>query len=279
MSHPPSNSALPEPVSPRIWSLAAELFAPGLDVVSFRNRTAILLREAIGCEVVTFATLDCRTRHLEVIFDPMISDLREALPGFGRYMADYPCFSFDPTVNNGRPFLRADFLPDAEFYASPIYREGFAKAGISDHAAILVSATEKEIFFIGLEMLGGTFRPEHRDLMALLQPHIVNAHDLTQTRDHLGKVLSDSSVFRRAGLSVRQAEMLCLLAAGKSNPEIATILNLQTSTVKSYIHTLFNKLGVDNRHAAILRALELARPISQPAPGSGRLRTPTQLPR
>jgi DNA-binding NarL/FixJ family response regulator len=64
------------------------------------------------------------------------------------------------------------------------------------------------------------------------------------------------------GLTPRLAETLLWLAQGKSNGEIATILSNSESTVKKRVFEIFNKLGVENRTAASLRALEV---LSSPA--------------
>lgn len=235
------------------------LFAPGLSPSAFRSRAGELLRNLVKCDVVVFAELDSVTRHLEVVFDPILPLIAEGLQGFGKHMAQYPCFSFDPNVNGGKPFLRSDFLTDEEFYSAPIYKEGFALGLITDHAAIPMPLTPKGIFFIGLELRGGTYRPEQRDIMTLLQPHLANAFLLAQDFSHLEQATADPAVFERAGLSQQQAQVLRWLAAGKTNPEISTIMELKPSTVKAYVQTVFDKLGVGNRHAALVRAHEIAR--------------------
>lgn len=251
----------------------AEIFSPGLDIVSFRNRSAILLRRATGAGIVSFAELHGTSRRLDINFDPLVAGLPEALAGFGRHMAAYPCFNFDPTVNGGRPFLRGDYLSDEDFYAAPVYLEGFSKAGITDHAAMLVHSEPERIFFIGLELLAGTFQPVQREILEMLQPHIINAYRLALQLSNLEEALGDAEVFRKAGLSARQADVLSLMARGKSNPEIGTLLDLGLTTVKSYVKAIFDKLGVDNRHAAILQAHQLVRCVSEPSAQAGRLAT------
>jgi two-component system, NarL family, nitrate/nitrite response regulator NarL len=52
-------------------------------------------------------------------------------------------------------------------------------------------------------------------------------------------------------LSPRETEILELLAAGASAPEIAKQLVLSPSTVKTYLHHLYEKLGVSDRAAAV----------------------------
>jgi DNA-binding NarL/FixJ family response regulator len=56
-------------------------------------------------------------------------------------------------------------------------------------------------------------------------------------------------------LSLREQEVLALLALGFSNPEIAEELFLSVDTVKTYVRRVFAKLGVNNRtNAALLAA-------------------------
>lgn len=62
----------------------------------------------------------------------------------------------------------------------------------------------------------------------------------------------------RLGLTPREAEVLHWLGQGKSNPDIAAILTLGLATVKTHVLHIFEKLGVENRGAAILRTLEIA---------------------
>ncbi|KAM3107248.1 response regulator [Phormidesmis sp. 146-20] len=56
-------------------------------------------------------------------------------------------------------------------------------------------------------------------------------------------------------LSPRELEILKLLVEGKTNPEIAAILYLSLSTVKSHIRNIMNKLTVDDRVQAAVAAL------------------------
>lgn len=59
------------------------------------------------------------------------------------------------------------------------------------------------------------------------------------------------------GISDREFEVLELLAAGRSNKEIAIALGVSPNTVKTHVAKLYGKLEVTRRTAAILRAREL----------------------
>jgi DNA-binding NarL/FixJ family response regulator len=58
------------------------------------------------------------------------------------------------------------------------------------------------------------------------------------------------------GLTQREAEILCLIARGKTNPDIAADLFLSAHTVKSHINRIFAKTGSADRTAAIRYARE-----------------------
>lgn len=58
-------------------------------------------------------------------------------------------------------------------------------------------------------------------------------------------------------LTRRQAEVLCWLAEGKTNEEIATILECSFFTVKTHVKEIFRRLGVPNRAGAISTALHV----------------------
>jgi DNA-binding NarL/FixJ family response regulator len=48
-------------------------------------------------------------------------------------------------------------------------------------------------------------------------------------------------------LTKRESEIAVVVAEGKSNKEIARILNITEGTVKIHLHNIFQKLGIMNR--------------------------------
>jgi two-component system nitrate/nitrite response regulator NarL len=59
----------------------------------------------------------------------------------------------------------------------------------------------------------------------------------------------------RPALTPREQEILRLIAAGKSLPEIAKELYLGLTTVKTHVQHLYDKLGVSDRAAAVASAM------------------------
>lgn len=61
----------------------------------------------------------------------------------------------------------------------------------------------------------------------------------------------------RPTLSSRETQVLGLVAAGRSNPEIARELFISEATVKTHLEHVFEKLEVSSRTRAVTRAIEL----------------------
>jgi DNA-binding CsgD family transcriptional regulator len=59
------------------------------------------------------------------------------------------------------------------------------------------------------------------------------------------------------GLTNREAEVLLWVAQGKSNADVASILGMSEKTAKQHLGSVFSKLGVENRNAAALQAVEI----------------------
>jgi LuxR family maltose regulon positive regulatory protein len=77
-----------------------------------------------------------------------------------------------------------------------------------------------------------------------------------------GEMMAGESTHPGGSLSIepltpRETEVLRLIVAGASNPQIAQELFVTVNTVKRHITHILGKLGVDNRTQAAMRAREL----------------------
>jgi DNA-binding NarL/FixJ family response regulator len=109
------------------------------------------------------------------------------------------------------------------------------------------------------------------DLLAAIHARLARAdaveERVTKAAEAGGKFNPDFSTHEPLmsfGLTNRESEVLLWAAQGKTNGDIGTILGMSEKTVKQHMSAVFQKLGVESRNAAALRALEvLNRPEAQ----------------
>jgi DNA-binding CsgD family transcriptional regulator len=135
------------------------------------------------------------------------------------------------------------------------------------------TATLRTILIYGAALAAGSFALEWLEFRFLVRSHAVEVYMVLVAAAFMGLgVWLGAKLFRRApavpfvpntraqatlGISGRELEVLQLLAAGRSNKEIAKLLDVSPNTVKTHVTKLFEKLGARRRTAAILRAREL----------------------
>jgi DNA-binding NarL/FixJ family response regulator len=109
---------------------------------------------------------------------------------------------------------------------------------------------------VGLEELLATI------VARLERKQTFDAHAREQVANvQLKPDFSSPAPLRALDLTPREAEILLWVAQGKSNAEIAIITSSSEKTVKNHLTHVFEKLGVESRNAATVRALEiLSRP-------------------
>jgi DNA-binding NarL/FixJ family response regulator len=69
---------------------------------------------------------------------------------------------------------------------------------------------------------------------------------------HSGQVVISNPPGRGDGLTDRESEILALITQGMSNAQVAELTYLSPNTVKSYIRSIYHKIGVTSRTQAVL---------------------------
>jgi len=90
---------------------------------------------------------------------------------------------------------------------------------------------------------GGTaLRPSLTERMERQSTHVERAFSATEQPDPL---------------SPKELQVLRLVASGRSNTEIATLLGNSEGVIKNHCSAIFSKMGVRDRTQAVLRAIDL----------------------
>ena len=106
---------------------------------------------------------------------------------------------------------------------------------------------------------GGTFRAEDATLHVrrFTEPGRDDLVMLALEEEHAPP---GPSALLALGLTTRQAEVAYWVAQGKTNPEIAVILDASPRTIDKHMERILGRLGFENRAALMLRSAEILRP-------------------
>jgi DNA-binding NarL/FixJ family response regulator len=98
------------------------------------------------------------------------------------------------------------------------------------------------------------------DLLAAVQTRLARAESLKQRLAEKSSFKPDYDrldLLQKAfGLTPREAEVLSWVAQGKSNADVAAILEMSEKTAKQHLGICFQKMGVESRNAATVVDLE-----------------------
>jgi pSer/pThr/pTyr-binding forkhead associated (FHA) protein len=109
--------------------------------------------------------------------------------------------------------------------------------------------------YVNDERLHGIRQLQHGDKVTIGSSKILFEDPTTLAEDNTQ--VSDSAAFAGATFTQRQIQVMRLMARGLSNKQIGERLFVSERTVKAYVSSIFEKLQVQKRAAAVASALRL----------------------
>ncbi len=101
----------------------------------------------------------------------------------------------------------------------------------------------------------------HEELMAAVRSRLDRAGAVKEVIKEAGTFTLDfdnqAPLIAAFGLTPREAEVLAWVAQGKGNADIGVLLEMTERTVKQHVSACFQKMGIENRSAATLSAIEV----------------------
>jgi DNA-binding CsgD family transcriptional regulator len=197
----------------------------------------------------------------------VISVVAPALPdhiyrAFGEHAFQNPLMRRYMETLDGRPYRFSDVTTPAELHALDLYREVYGPLGIEHQMAFTLPATPGRVIAIALSRRDRDFSDDEREAIERSRPFLIqawrNAIEHTALRDELaerplGPADHDGTAIaelRRRGLTARQAQVLALVARGRSNRDAGAILDISERTVQKHLEHCYRVLAVPTRSAA-----------------------------
>ena len=211
------------------------------DIASFAGAGVERLPRLVASEFTTLSICHLASGRREVYGLPAGTLSADERAAFDRHFHEHPLVRFHGYQGGGVAQRISDSLPFAEFRKSALYNEYYRRVRIDHAIALPIYVRDGLLVSFVLNRTRRDFSDRERALLDLLRPHLARVYQKTKTSDRLTR---------------REAEVLRWVAAGKSDAQIGAILGISARTVQKHLEHAYQKLGVENRTAAVNRAVD-----------------------
>jgi len=182
---------------------------------------------------------------------------------FGRFaelVDENPLYQRWLSTRDGRAYRFCDVTSREELEKTRLYREVYAPLGINYQISLTLPTKSDRILALVMHREDRDFTDAERDFLNRARPFLIQAYRNALAYSDISR--GSSAVLEVAlvahGLTVREANVLGLVALGGSNRDVATGLGVSDRTVQKHLERAFRKLDVTTRSAASSRAWQLA---------------------
>ncbi len=231
----------------------------------FARRGVRHLSSLVPSEVTTLSLCDLATGRRRVVSDPPHSISRDERAVFDLHFRDHPLVLFHTTRPGGGVHRISDSMTKDAFRATPLYADYYARVGIDHALALPLYVDERMLVSFVFNRKGRDFSDGERELLELLRAPLASlyrqSYALAQARAALAasgdpaRAQASEREDPLAELTDREREVLGWVSAGKSNAQIAQIVGASLRTVAKHLERIYEKLGVESRTAAAMRAV------------------------
>ena len=226
----------------------------------FAQRGVQWLPRLVGSELTTLSMCDLDQGHRSVVSDLPGAISARQIEVFDRYVHVHPLVCAHGRNPGAVTMRMADCVPADDFHESPLYNDYYRAIRINHVTAVPIYVDHRFLVSFVLNRASAPFTDRERDLLEIARPHLANLYRLGVAADRVREVPADVRFDVAAvPLTPREREVLDWVAAGKTNRDIAAILGASPRTVEKHLERIYEKLGVETRTAAAMRAARWGR--------------------
>jgi DNA-binding CsgD family transcriptional regulator len=210
-----------------------------LDKASFARLGADGLPMLVASEFTTLSICHLASGKREVFGLPAGALSAEDRAAFDRHFHQHPLVRFHAYQGGRVPQRISDSVPFEQFRRTALYNDYYRRIRIDHAIALPIYVRDGLLVSFVLNRTRRDFTDRERALLDVLKPHLARIYRRINT---VGQ------------LTTREAEVLRWVSAGKSDAQIGAILRISARTVQKHLQNIYDKLGVESRTAAAMRA-------------------------
>ena len=224
------------------------------DLDSLRQEGVRQLRRLIGCDSVTWVDIDATRRRVAGALDPVDAAPPAALDDvYWQFRHQNPVGRYRRATGDEGPLKLSDFATPHELRRLALYEDFFRPSGVAYQLSVVLVPPRPSLSVLGCNRGTRDFTERERDILRLLRPHLVRAQQRVLMRmrsRHAAITAVPADLAKALRVTPREAEILLLVARGRTNREIGSDLFVSPRTVQKHLERVFGKLGVRTRTEA-----------------------------
>ena len=232
------------------WRLVCEMTEAASDAAAFARQGTRQLPQLVASELTTLSVCDLARNSRSVVGNPDSAISAQDRASFDRFFSEHPLVRYHASHPRGGAHRISDSLSQAEFRESALYNEYYRRIGIDHVIAVPLFVDRGLLVSFVLNRNRRDFSERECALLDLVrEPLAALYRNLLIRKKDRG--------FAALPVTPREREVLSWLAAGKTDKDIGEILGMSPRTVQKHLQHIYEKLGVETRTAAVVRAMEI----------------------
>ncbi len=233
------------------WRLVCEMTEAASDAVAFARQGTQQLPQLVASELTTLSVCDLARNSRSVVSSPGGAISAADRASFDRHFAEHPLVRYHASTPGGGAHRISDSLSATEFRESALFNEYYRRIGIDHVVAVPLFVDRGLLVSFVLNRNRVDFSDRECALLDLVRSPLAALYRNLLVRNR-------NKGFAALPVTPREREVLSWLAAGKTDKDIGQILGMSPRTVQKHLQHIYEKLGVETRTAAVVRAMELS---------------------
>jgi len=217
------------------------------------------LTRLVASDLTHLSVCDLDASHRAVVSDVPGAISKRQIAVFDRHFSEHPLVRAHSRNPAARTVRISDCLPASAFRGSALFDEYYRDIGIDHAMAVPIHVDRSLLVSFVFNRQRRDFEERERARLEVVRKHLGDLFRLGRAVE--GARATQWSPSPEPGipfdprLTARENEVLHWLAAGKTDRDIGDILAISPRTVHKHLQRIYEKLGVETRTAAVVRAM------------------------